>query len=50
MSREDGDNAADTATAIVLAAGAGSRFSDVGHKLTAMLPPTASRPAEPVTT
>jgi molybdenum cofactor cytidylyltransferase len=35
-------------TAIVLAAGAGSRFSDVGHKLTAMLAATATRPAETV--
>jgi len=35
-------------TAIVLAAGAGSRFRDVGHKLTAMLPATADRPAESV--
>jgi molybdenum cofactor cytidylyltransferase len=32
----------------MLAAGAGSRFSDIGHKLTAMLPATATRPAEPV--
>jgi molybdenum cofactor cytidylyltransferase len=48
VSREGGSRADDTVTAIVLAAGAGSRFSDVGHKLTAMLPPTASRPAEPV--
>ena len=48
MSRGKGGNADTTVTAIVLAAGAGTRFSDVGHKLTALLPRTASRPAEPV--
>ncbi len=48
VSREEPGRADDTVTAIVLAAGAGSRFRDVGHKLTAMLPPTASRPAESV--
>lgn len=37
-----------TITAIVLAAGAGTRFSDVGHKLLAMLPSTAYRPSESV--
>ena len=48
MSRDGSADAGRTVTAIVLAAGAGSRFRDVGHKLTATLPPTASRPAEPV--
>lgn len=35
-------------TAIVLAAGAGSRYRDVGHKLTAELPETSDRPRESV--
>lgn len=48
MSREKSGRADDTVTAILLAAGAGSRFRDVGHKLQAMLPETAARPAEPV--
>ena len=48
MSRDKSSRAHDTVTAIVLAAGAGSRFRDVGHKLAAMLPATAARPAEPV--
>ena len=48
MSRDEDSRADDVVTAIVLAVGAGSRFRDVGHKLTAMLPATAERPAEPV--
>ncbi|MGA9278123.1 nucleotidyltransferase family protein [Ilumatobacter sp.] len=35
-------------TAIVLAAGAGSRFRDIGHKLSARLPASNDRPAESV--
>jgi molybdenum cofactor cytidylyltransferase len=35
-------------TPIVLAAGAGTRFSDVSHKLLASLPATSDRPAESV--
>jgi len=48
VSREDSNRSDEAVTAIVLAAGAGSRFRDVGHKLTAVLPATAARPAEPV--
>ena len=48
MSREDGGSGADTVTAIVLAAGAGSLFRDGGHQLNATLPSTPTRPPEPV--
>ncbi len=48
MSRGGTSGADDTVTAIVLAAGAGTRFGDVGHKLTAMLPPSDVRPRESV--
>ena len=48
MSREDDHSSVHAVTPIVLAAGAGTRFRDVGHKLTAALPATARRPAEPV--
>lgn len=48
MSWDEGGPAVQSVTPIVLAAGAGTRFRDVGHKLTAALPATARRPAEPV--
>ena len=48
MSRPDASAPDDPVTAIVLAAGGGSRFHDKGHKLTAPLPATGSRPAETV--
>jgi CTP:molybdopterin cytidylyltransferase MocA len=48
VSRDEPGRSDAAPTAIVLAAGAGSRFSDVGHKLTASLPATADRPAESV--
>lgn len=45
MTRRD---ATDRTTVVVLAAGAGSRYRDVGHKLTAELPESAHRPRESV--
>lgn len=48
MSWEEGTPPVHSVTPIVLAAGAGTRFRDVGHKLTAVLPATSERPAEPV--
>lgn len=45
MSRRDASN---RTTVIVLAAGAGSRYRDIGHKLTAVLPATSERPRESV--
>jgi CTP:molybdopterin cytidylyltransferase MocA len=48
VSRGDSGRVDGTVTAIVLAGGAGSRFRDVGHKLTAQLPPRTPRPAESV--
>ncbi|WP_051062587.1 nucleotidyltransferase family protein [Ilumatobacter nonamiensis] len=39
-----------TVTAVVLAAGGGTRFRDIGHKLSAILPETADRPDESVAT
>jgi CTP:molybdopterin cytidylyltransferase MocA len=48
VSRDSSSETDTPATLIVLAAGAGSRFRDVGHKLTASLPPTTERPTETV--
>ena len=48
MSWGGSSSADDSVTAIVLAAGAGARFSDVGHKLTAPLPAAGERGAETV--
>ena len=48
MSRPDASEPTGAVTPIVLAAGAGSRFHDRGHKLTAPLPATTLRPAESV--
>lgn len=48
MTRVDGDSGDLAITPILLAAGAGSRFCDVGHKLVAPLPATPDRPAETV--
>ena len=46
--RDDTPTGASRATPIVLAAGAGSRFSDIGHKLVARLPATDRHAADTV--
>jgi molybdenum cofactor cytidylyltransferase len=48
VSRANTSQTGSTVTPIILAAGAGTRFGDVGHKLLAVLPSTAFRPSESV--
>jgi molybdenum cofactor cytidylyltransferase len=48
LTRENDIVADRTVACVILAAGAGSRFCDQGHKLNATLPPVADRPAESV--
>ena len=48
MSRHDASRETRAIRPVLLAAGAGSRYSDVGHKLTAGLSESSSRPAETV--
>ena len=48
VSRDDGARNPAAVRAVLLAAGAGSRFRDVGHKLTAQLPESETRPGESV--
>lgn len=48
MSRENATAGREATTPILLAGGAGSRFRDVGHKLSAELPEIENRPSETV--
>lgn len=48
MTRGNATESRGRTTPVLLAAGAGSRFRDVGHKLTAELPEDRDRPAETV--
>ena len=48
MSRENVTASRETTTPVLLAAGAGSRFRDVGHKLSAELSEVGDRPRETV--